>query len=417
MNNKSKKIVAVFFGAKSPEHDVSIVTGLQVIKAIDSSQFETLPVYIAPNGDWLVGQDLLNPANYMFSNQEQRKLDSVTLDLGTNLNYFNGIYNKGRLLFKNKSIFSRKKFIDFDIAVLALHGINSEDGKFAAIMDIANIPYAGMRHFAATLLMNKIASKNLFKSVGIPVLPHISIDRPSNSFIIESSKLMEIINANKLNFPFCAKPCNLGSSIGVAKVNNVEELTAVLPKIFAYDSVAMLEPFVENLIEYNVAVGFIDGMVMTSAIEKPKNSKDLLDFKQKYGSGNSGSKASNKFGSGSCIANAGMLSMTRELNPQLEPHIEQKLRSWAELAFKTVHGSGFPRIDFLCNSQTGDLWLNEINPYPGSFGFYLWEASSKKHILFTELLNLLLKEAEDLHKRNQLPIDPTPIDARLFPRK
>lgn len=406
MVDTTKKTVAVFFGAKSPEHDVSIVTGLQVIKAIDSSQFNSFPVYIAPNGEWLVGDELLDISSYMFNSKAQEKLEQVTIDLGANLN------NKGKLLFKKPKLFRSKKFIEFDIAILALHGINSEDGKFAAIMDLANVPYAGMRHFAATVLMNKVAAKDLFKTAGIPVLPHNIIKRPKHGFTVDPKELEQIIS--KLKFPLCAKPCNLGSSIGVAKVNNLEELISVLPNIFKYDTVAMLEPFVENLIEYNISVGSIGGKIVTSAIEKPKCIADLLDFKQKYASNNDSS--GNKFGSKSVSSNTGMLSMTRELNPQLDVNTERNLRGWAELAFKIVHGSGFPRIDFLCNSKTGELWLNEINPYPGSLGFYLWEASSH-HILFTELLNILLSEAEELHKGQQLPIDPTPVDARLFPRK
>ncbi len=408
MVDTTKKRVAVFFGAKSPEHDVSVITGLQALKAIDSSQFNVFPVYIAPNGEWLTGTELLDTANYMFTNQSINKLENVTLDLGANLNS----NSYGKLLCKKNKLFRNIKSINFDMAMLALHGINSEDGKIAAIMEIANVPYTGMRHFASTVLMNKIASKQIFKSVGIPVLPHNIITRPKDGFSVDRNELDQIIN--KITFPICIKPCNLGSSIGVAKVNNIEELVAVLPNIFKYDTIAMLEPFVENLVEYNLSVGIINDKVVTSAIEKPKRVADLLDFKQKYASNNG--SGSNKFGSKSAAPNLGMLSMTRELNPILDPPIEHNLRNWAELAFKTVQGSGFPRIDFLCNSKTGEVWLNEINPCPGSFGFYLWEAS-EHHILFTELLNILLQEAEVLHARGQLPTDPTPIDARLFNRK
>lgn len=404
--NNNKKKVAVIFGARSPEHDVSIVTGLQALKAIDSSQFTAFPVYIAPNGEWLVGAELLNTANYMLNNHMAQSLENVTLDLGFSLG------NKGKLLFKKTKLFKNTKSIEFDIALLALHGIHSEDGQVAAVMEIANLPYTGMRHFASTISMNKIATKQMLKAVGIPVLPDNIIVRPPNGFAVDQAELELIVS--RINFPVCVKPCNLGSSIGVAKVNNVEELIAVLPNIFKYDEVAIIEPFVENLVEYNIAVGKINNKILTSAIETPKCVQDLLDFKQKYTSNSD--QHGNKLGSKSPVVSSGMLSMTRKLNPQLDKSMENNLRNWAELAFKTVNGSGFPRIDFLCNSQTGDLWLNEINPCPGSFGFYLWEASSH-NILFTELLNILLAEAELLHKKQQLPIDPTPADARLFPRK
>ncbi len=400
-----KKTVAVFFGGRSPEHDVSIVTGLQALKALDSNKFEAFPVYIAPNGEWLVGEELLNTANYMLTSDLISNLQSVTLDLGSN--------NVGRLLVKKKGLFSSLKSINFDIALLALHGIHGEDGELPAIMEIANVPYTGMRHFGSAVLMNKLATKQILQTVNIPVLPSTSIFRPANGLVVEDRALQQI--ATKITFPACVKPCNLGSSIGVAKVNNIEELAAVLPELFKYDYLAIIEPFVENLVEYNISVGYVGGQLVSSAIEQPKNNKDLLDFKQKYASGgSSGNKLGTKTGG---MVNMGLLGLTRELNPALKVELENNLRTWAQMAFVTVYGSGFPRIDFLCNSKTGQLWLNEINPCPGSFAFYLWEASKTKAILFTELLNILLEEAEVLHKKRQLPIDPTPLDARLFSRK
>lgn len=410
--NNNKKVVAVFFGAKSPEHDVSIITGLQSIKALDTNKYEALPIYIAPNGEWLHGEELLDLNNYMLSKDKLKKLSKVTLDFVKAPES-----NRARLLIKRpKRLFNIcNKYIEFDIALLALHGLHGEDGQAAAIMEMANIPYTGMRHFASTILMNKIATKQILSSVGIPVLPHKFITRPvSGGFIVDVKILEEIVR--HINFPLCVKPCNLGSSIGVAKANNIAELTTVLPNIFKYDQVAVLEPFIENLVEYNISVGSINNKIITSAIEKPKCHSELLDFKQKYmGGGNNQDRYSSKFGCKTPNINTGMLTMTREFNPDLDLVCEKKLRYWAELAFNTVYGSGFPRIDFLCNSKTKEIWLNEINPCPGSFGFYLWEVSNYK-LLFTELLNALLLEAELLFNKQQLPIDPTPRDARLFPR-
>lgn len=396
-----KKTVAVFFGGRSPEHDVSIITGLQALKALDSTKFEGFPVYLAPNGEWFVGPELLNTANYMLTQETINKLQAVNLDFGHS--------NIGKLLVKNKSFFGSVKSINFDIALLAVHGIHGEDGQLPAIMEMANIPYTGLRHFGATLLMNKLATKQVLQAINIPVLPSQTIFRPNNGLVIDFDQLQQL--AANIAFPVCVKPCNLGSSIGVAKVNNVIELSEVLPLIFKYDYLALVEPFVENLIEYNISVGKINGITVTSAIEQPKFVSDLLDFKQKYASGG-GKSGSKRFDS----VSSGMLSLTRELNPKLTETIEHNLHNWAKLAFNSVYGAGFPRIDFLCNSKTEQVWLNEINPCPGSFGFYLWEASNNNSVLFTELLNILLEEAEILHKKQQLPIDPTPIDARLFKR-
>ncbi len=110
-----------------------------------------------------------------------------------------------------------------------------------------------------------------------------------------------------------------------------------------------------------------------------------------------------------------MLSLTRELNPTLPQGLEGKIRPWADEAFTAVNGTGAPRIDFIGNEVTGEIWLNEVNPCPGSFGYFLWEAMAEP-ILFSELLDKLIAEALSENARQRLPHDPTPQDARLFRR-
>jgi D-alanine-D-alanine ligase len=168
------------------------------------------------------------------------------------------------------------------------------------------------------------------------------------------------------------------------------------------------------MVEYNVAVARFGGEVRTSAIERPKRTEELLDFKEKYLSG--GGK---KTGGGAKTpgqSSEGMLSLTRELNPTLPQGLEEKVRDWAAQAFETVNGTGAPRIDFIGNEVTGEIWLNEVNPCPGSFGYFLWEAM-REPILFSELLDKLIAEALSEHARQRLPQDPTPQDARLFQRR
>jgi len=194
----------------------------------------------------------------------------------------------------------------------------------------------------------------------------------------------------------------------------MEELAAVLPGLFKYDSAAILEPFVENMIEYNLAVVRIDGELHTSAIEKPKRAEELLDFKQKYLSGG-GDKGGGKSPGGG-RASEGMLSLTRELNPDLPAGVEERLRGWAGTAYAHFHGTGAPRFDFIGNEATGEFWLNEVNPCPGSFGYFLWEAAERP-MLFSDLLEHLINEAGEQRAAAALPDDPTPEDARLFPRQ
>jgi D-alanine-D-alanine ligase len=215
-----------------------------------------------------------------------------------------------------------------------------------------------------------------------------------------------------LAFPLIVKPSHLGSSIGVARATTTEELRGALSVIFRLDTHAIVEPFVENLVEYNLAVRNGKNGVITSAIERPKSERELLDFKAKYLSG-SGSKKNG--GKQPGAISQGMLSLTRELNPAVSDDLATTLRTWGTKCFEVVDGTGAPRIDFLCNSKTGELWLNEVNPCPGSFGYFLWEAATEP-LLFSELLSALIDEAFTTQKAIQLPPDPTHPDARLFPR-
>ncbi len=405
---ETKKTVVVLFGGRSPEHDVSIITGLQTVSAIDATLYNVVPVYIAVNGDWYTGEALLDRDFYLPGPNDLAQLTPVTLDLMS--------HGQPRLLPLKKSFFNREKAIPFDVAVLAFHGAVGEDGKLQGLLDVAGVPYTGMRVLASAVLMDKIVTKKAFESADIPVLPYREIRRPARGLLIPPAELDALLG--DFSYPLCVKPSHLGSSIGVARVNSVQELSDVLPGIFKYDDTAIVEPFVQNMIEYNVSVARMGGKIVTSAIERPKCTEELLDFKEKYGGGGkTGGKTGQKTGSKtSAPISEGMLSLTRELNPALPPEVEHNIRAWAERAFEAVNGTGAPRIDFICDGVKEEYYLNEVNPCPGSFGYFLWEAAGNP-VLFSELMDTLIEEALAIRESDNLPDDPTPKDARLFPRK
>jgi len=399
-----KQVIAVFFGGRSPEHDVSIVTGLQAADALDPELYEIVPVYISARGEMLTGQDLLSRESYIPGPGARANLTAVHLDLTPG--------DRGRLLSTGGSLFQRAKTIEFDTALLAFHGLYGEDGRLQGALEMADIAYTGMRAFASTILMDKVATKRLLSDTDVALLPFREIKRPAQGLLLTSEELEAQIGSG-FGFPCIIKPSHLGSSIGVARVNDLDELAAVLPGIFKYDSAAIIEPFVENMVEYNLAVARIDGKLRASAIEKPKRAEELLDFKQKYLSG--GGKDGGSKSPGGGRASEGMLSLTRELNPELPAELEARLRGWACTAYEHVSGTGAPRFDFIGNEVTGEFWLNEVNPCPGSFGYFLWEAADQP-MLFPDLLEHLINEAAECRAAGELPDDPTPEDARLFPR-
>lgn len=401
-----KKRVAVIFGGRSPEHDVSIVTGLQALEALDQQLYDAFPIYVSADGGWWVGESLRDRSNYIPSEQDFHALQQVGLDIAANP------LGTGRFVQKRAGwSLSRPKVTEFDVALFAFHGLSGEDGRVQAVFEVANVPYTGMRPLSAGIFMDKAATKRALAGTGIPQLPYAVLDRPASGLMPDAEALRSQLG--NLAFPLIVKPMRLGSSIGVARVKDMDELRAALPVIYRLDSQAIAEPFVENLVEYNIAVAGFGGKVVTSAIERPKRAEELLSFREKYLQGGKG-KAGGQKTPGQ--RSEGMLSLTRDINPELPAQAEANLRRWASECFSIVGGTGAPRIDFLSNEQTGEVWLNEVNPCPGSLGFFLWEAAPKP-MLFSQLLDNLIEEAFALHRAGQLPADPTLAEARLFPRK
>jgi D-alanine-D-alanine ligase len=400
-----KTRVAVVLGGRSPEHDISVVTGLQALHALDEQRFAAFPVYIALDGSWLVGEALRERKNYLPDASTLRELQRVVLDLSPNVD------GRGRLLpTRGSGLFAKPKAVEFDVALFALHGLFGEDGRLQGLFDIANVPYTGMRQLASGIFMDKAATKRILAGMQIPLLPSATLSRPAQGLVPKAAELERSMGG--IEFPVVVKPMHLGSSIGVARAANIEELRAALPVIFKLDTEAIVEPFVENLVEYNVSVRNLSGRLLTSAIERPKSTEALLDFKAKYLSTKAGKGGSKQVGS----VSQGMLSLTRDINPELPGDMQQSICRWAKQCFSALPPGGVPRVDFLSNSMTGEIWLNEVNPCPGSFGYFLWEASSEP-ILFSDLLSFLIQEGFAAHRLTQLPADPTHPDARLFERR
>ena len=402
----ARKRVAVFFGGRSPEHDVSVVTGLQILGAIDPAQYEAFPVYITPDVVWLTGDVLRRRESYMLDTNNRAQAIEVTLDVSAG--------KTGRLVSKKRRFMSGSQVIEFDVAIPSFHGLFGEDGNIQGLFELAGVAYAGMRTLASSVLMDKAVTKKVMRGLDIPVLPYAVLKRPTEGYMIAKDIIDATLSEKDIGYPCIVKPSHLGSSIGVARATNADEISASLPAIFEFDEVAIVEPFVPNLVEYNVAVTKAFGSLKTSAIERPKNNQELLDFKQKYLSGG-GTKGAKGGGKQPGASSQGMLSLTREINPVLDSKTESNIRAWAARMYEGLDGTGAPRIDFISDSQTGEVWLNEVNPWPGSIAYFLWEAASEPK-LFSELMSALIEEALFERRKRNFPKDSVPVDARLFKR-
>jgi len=416
--DEGQKTIAVVFGGRSVEHDVSILSGLQLIEAMDPTRYQALPVYVAADGQWWTGDALLDRRNYPLDVAKLAATKQAPLAVSLDLGWAGA--GRPRLLALEKGFFGlREKHISFDLVIPAIHGSNGEDGSLQGLLEFANIPYSGCRVLGAATTMDKVATKHIARDIGLKLLPEVLISRPqAGSFIDPADVEQRLISAfGQIQFPLIAKPVMLGSSVGVQRVANMDDLMGALLHIFKIDSRAMIEPCVEPLVEYNVAVRrAADGSVVTSAIERPKTEAELLDFATKYLSGGGkkvgGAKTANQSGSDA----GGMVFQSRTLHPpELSPAQETQIREHAASIFERLDLGGSVRIDFLCNGDSGDIWMNEINTVPGSFAYFLWEAANKR-ISFLDLVSRMIDEGEALHARGQRQTDVHTGGAQIFGR-
>src|SRR5215469_15680841 len=212
MPGRNETRVAVFLGGRSPEHDVSVISGLQALGAIDQERFVPFPVYVNPQGRWFVGEALAKRGSYLPDARTTSELTEVTLALGET--------GRGTLLAKKSSLFGRRAPSEFDVALLAFHGFGGEDGQMQGLFEVANLPYTGMRTLASAVLMDKVVTKRALEGSGIPLLRHAAIDRPAAGLPTASAVTERMERAN-IGFPCIVKPVHLGSSIGVGKADNV----------------------------------------------------------------------------------------------------------------------------------------------------------------------------------------------------
>lgn len=403
-----KTTIAVIFGGRSVEHDVSVLTGLQFIEALDQSRYRGLPVYVDPEGQWWTGAALLKRSRYPIDAATKKELDAVTLPVGVSVSG-----GAQLLTARKRMVGSRVEPIGFDLMVPAIHGTNGEDGSLQGLLEFAGIPFAGCRALGAAASMDKHFTKEVLKARNIPLLPHLLVERPEEGGFVTAEDLAPRLEAvlGGPGFPYIVKPRRLGSSVGVKRAGDMDALVAALMAAFRIDSAALVEPLVPNLVEYNVAVRRkADGTAVTSAIERPLQDEELLDFKTKYLAGGSGGPKLDE------APSEGMASLNRELHPKdLSAQQEQQIRASAVAAFDAFDLAGSVRADFLCDGGTGGIWLNELNSIPGSFAFFLWQAA-KEPLSFTELTDAIVSEGFALHRRRRGETAAAAGGAQIFRR-
>lgn len=347
------KNLAIFYGGKSVEHDISIITAIQVMNNLDKTKYNIIPIYISEFNNWYILDDYLNLNNY--SNKNYKGIKLVT-----------GFFD-GYVLRKNH--FGFKKYKKIDIAINCCHGLNGEDGTLSGLFELGNIPYVGSSVVASSVGMDKVLMKDVFVANDIPCVKYLSF----NFKEYEDASSDIILNAEvKLKYPIIVKPCNLGSSIGINISKNREELQKNIKIALNFDKKVILEQVVPNLREINCSVLSTMQNTEISILEEPKNWKTFLDFDEKYINGN---KDKSK----------------KTIDVKLDKTIEDQIKTLSKKVFEILGCGGVARIDFLLNDKTGEVFVNEINTIPGSFANYLWTHKYS----FTTLLDKLIENANN----------------------
>lgn len=350
--------VGLFFGGRSTEHEVSVLTALQAYENLDLGKYEVIPIYVSKAGDFCT-----NPK--FFDLKSFKDVESLLL-FSTKI-----IFVKGGL--KTSGFFS--KIIPLDVAFLAFHGSFGEDGCVQGLLEMYQIPYTGFNVTSSAVAMDKVVSKALFKELGLPVCEYIEVKRID--WLKDAKRCLKEVT-DKLKFPLFVKPATIGSSIGVNKAKGEDSLSFALEIAFAYAEKTLVEKTFEGLIEVNCsALGYEE--VKASVCESPVSSEEILSFADKY-----------QKGGGKGPKGAGMASLSRIIPAPISEKLTKQIQEATIKVFKALDGSGVARVDYFVDKKAEKFWINEINSLPGSFAFYLWERSGVK---FSELLDKLIEFA------------------------
>ena len=400
--------VAVVFGGKSTEHDISIISAHQAIENINKNKYNVIPIYIDKSGDFYYSEDdaLLKIENYRDQKGLVKKCKNIS---------FVKIKNKTYIRDNDIKFIGKGKDILVDIVFLIVHGTNVEDGNLQGYFHTLNLPFVGSDVLSSALSMDKYVMKEYWKAIGIPVIDGIRFDRNDYKDVEGIVKKVE----KELGYPVIVKPVNLGSSIGIKKANHKEALLDALELAFSFTDIVLVEKAIVNMREINCAVIGDKFNCETSLLEEPFGNDEILSFADKYmsGGGAKGVKGGKQGGTGTKQGNlgskqgrvgakqcepagakSGMASLKRRIPAELDENTASKIREYAIKAFKYMGCSGVARIDFIIDKNDNKIYANEINAIPGSLSYYLFEPMGIK---FSELIEKLIDIAIENYKRGE----------------
>ncbi len=352
--------VGVLFGGRSGEHEISLISARSVMRVMDPEKYEVIPIGITRDGRWLGSGDPMAALA-----QGDENLSSPVALLGDPSH--RGIVSLKEL----EPHLARAMLAELDVVFPVLHGPYGEDGTVQGLLDIAGIPYVGAGVTASALGMDKAIFKDLMRAHGLPVVKYIVVKR--REWERDPEGTMDRVE-EALGYPVFTKPANLGSSVGVHKCRNREELARGLRDAARYDRKLLVEAAVPQAREIEVSVLGNDEPI-ASVPGEIIPSREFYSYAAKYL--DDGDRASQLL-----------------IPAPLPPELAERTRELAIRAYLAVDCAGMARVDFLLSRETGDLFISEINTIPGftAISMYpkLWEASG---IPYPELIDRLIQLA------------------------
>jgi len=374
----SKPTIGVFFGSRSAEHDVSIITAISsIIKPLNlTHNYNIMPVYITKEGKWYADKKLADVNLYTSGEIDNwlRKQKPVAMQIG------DGLYILKQGL--------KKETIQIDIAFPATHGTHGEDGELMGIFEMAGIPYVGCDVSASSVAMDKVNAKLIAQSQGVAV----SKFKAYTTATYSDSSVKEI--EKELKYPLFVKPAHLGSSIGISRVTDTTTLTNAIELAFYYDNKIIVEEAVNNLIEVTQPIIGNDKLTLAH-LEQPIVHEDgVFDFDTKYMNQGKGGK---KMGGEASQGSQGYSRLPADLPKDLYKTAQEV----ASTVYKSIGCTGIARVDLLIDSKTNVVYFNEINPLPGSLYAHNWRAAGVSNVELVERLVELAKERHDKGREKQ----------------
>ncbi len=367
MSAKRKSTVGVLFGGRSVEHDVSVVTGHQIMNAFDPERYEVVPIYIDRDGRWFTGEPLREIKN--FENEVASLAGVLPALLSPSIQHHGLIVNP-----TPSGLFGKSQVKRLDVAFPAIHGSHGEDGTLQGLFELADVPYVGCGVLASAVANDKMMTKRVLRQAGVPVVDAIDFTRAE--WLDHPDALVARITS-ALKYPLFVKPVTLGSSIGIGRASDETLLRALIDVAASLDRRLLVEGAVTECIEINCSVLGDERDVRASVLEQPVSWEQFLTYEEKYLRGGEGMK-----------------SADRLIPAPLSDDLTLRIQEIARQAFRAIDGRGIARIDFLVRPDSGEIYLNELNTLPGSLSFYLWEPSGIKP---RELVHRLVELAQDAY--------------------